>query len=295
MSVDCNKSIAYRGVLSLDASAIAIELLIGNKADMDMNDHQTESYDASFRVLIINSSGGSTKTTTGKGLVKNRMKEPMYYRIGYKDVHKGRNKNEHFATADQFPTVYKALTKYLSAIVEVEVSACEATLYEMENIHGRHEEFDFVLVPTINSSPKLISDSIRTIERLISIGFPPQKIRVLFNRVPDKNDYFKTLTDRLEELKIPYNLKAQLEKYSFYEELDILNIKYKDITESKVTADRGKLEQLKFNAGFVYSGTVLQISRDYLIEAISAQREALVSKQKHDEVFEILFDPSYSV
>jgi len=246
-------------------------------------------------VLIINSSGVSTKTTTGKGLVKNRMKEPIYYRIGYKDVHKGRNKNELFVTADQFPTVYKALMKYLSVIVEVEVSACEATLYEIENIHGRHEEFDFVLVPTINSSPKLISDSVRTIERLISIGFPPQKIRVLFNRVPDKNDYFKTLTDKLEELKIPYNLKAQLKKYSFYEELDILNIKYKDITESKVTADRERLEQLKTKAEPVYAHTALRVSKDYLIEAISAQREALISRQKHDEVFEMLFGHSHNV
>ncbi len=95
----------------------------------------------------------------------------------------------------------------------------------MKEMAGCYDDYDFILVPVINSSPKLIEDSVRTIEKLIDIGVTPDKVGVLFNRASDSDEYFDILTNKLDELKVPYDLRAQVENYEFYEKLDTLNIK----------------------------------------------------------------------
>lgn len=252
---------------------------------MSSCNRQTRKFETEFRVLIINSSGNSSKTSTGRGLIRQRMHDPIYYKIGY--INKDIKDDEIFVTADKLSSVHRTLMQSTSVIVEVEISAYEQTIEKMKEMYGCHEDYDFILVPTINSSLKLIEDSVRTIEKLVDIGVTPCKIRVLFNRVSDSDEYFDILTNKLEELKVPYDLKAQVKNYDIYEKLDTLNIKYADVTENKYKEDKEQVERLRKQLSFRYT---YQVSKAYFIEAVSAQRDALASRQEHDQVFKMLFD-----
>lgn len=252
---------------------------------MNNDNSQSKKSKPGFRLLIINSSGNSTKTTTGRGLIRNRMQEPIYYKVGY--VYQDIKGDEVFITVDKLSSAHKMLMQSMSAIVEIEVSAYERAIHEMQEMEGCHEDYDFVLIPVINSSLKLIKDSIRTLEKLLSMGVCADKVRVIFNRVSDSDEYFELLTNKLDELKIPYDLKAHIKDYEFYEKLDSLNIRYDEVTPSRLESDEEHLKRLSKESPldlFTHS-----ISVPYFTEAVSAQKSALASKQEHDEVFSRLF------
>lgn len=252
---------------------------------MNNDKNQSRKSKPEFRLLIINSSGNSTKTTTGRGLIRNRMQEPIYYKVGY--INQDIKGDEVFITADKLSSVHKTLMRSMSVIVEIEISAYERTIQEMQEMEGCHGDYDFVLVPVINSSLKLIKDSIRTIEKLHKIGVSADKVRVLFNRVSDSDEYFELLTSKLDELKIPYDLKAHIKNHDFYEKLDSLNIRYDEVTPSRLEADENHLKRLSKESSLDL--LTHEVSKSYFIEAVSAQRNALASKQEHDEVFNKLF------
>lgn len=260
---------------------------------MSSRNCQTRSPATEFCVLVINSSGNSTKTITGRGLLRNRMLEPSYYRVGYND--RNIRGEEIFIAAHKLEDVHKALMTSMSVIVEVEVSAFEETINQMNSMVGCHEDYDFVLIPVINSSYKLIDDSIRTIETLISMGVSRDKFKILFNRAVNGCD-FELLTNKLKELKITYDLNAQIENHEFYEKLDILGIKYNDITEDKLRADEKKLKQLEAQStiSHLLINTTFDASKAYFSEAVPAQKDALQYSHQHDEVFDMLFGHSHS-
>lgn len=253
--------------------------------DMSNDINYAKALKAKFRVLIVNSSGNSTKTTTGRGLVKQRMQEPTYYKVCC--TNKKIKSDEFMVTADRLSSVHQKLMQSTSVIVEVEISAYEQTINRMKEMEGCHDDYDFILVPVINSSPKLIKDSVRTIEKLIEIGVSPNKVRVLFNRASNSDEYFDILTNKLDELKVPYDLRAQVKNYEFYEKLDVLNIKYNDVTENKLREDSEQVERLRNKLSLDIH--THRASQAYFIEAVTAQRAALESKKDHDEVFNMLF------
>lgn len=269
---------------------LIIEIHQENKVDTDMSNNINciKNRKAEFRVLIINSSGNSTKTTTGRGLIKQRMHEPRYYRVGY--AKRDTKYKEIHVSADNISLLHKCLMRSTSIIVEVEISAYEQVTNKMEAMSGCHEDYDFVLVPVINSSPKLMHDSVKTIERLIDIGVPVDKFRVLFNRAYN-NEYLEILTNKLDEFKIFYDLRANIEEYDFYQSLNMLNIEYDDVTETKLKEDMEQVERLRKQLKLGVS--ICKASQEYLIEAVSAQRVALASRKKHDEIFNMLFHDSY--
>lgn len=259
---------------------------------MNNDHHPQKKPKLEIRLLIINSSGNSTKTSTGRGFIKNRMHEPRYYTVGTEA--KKITERDRFITAKRIPDLHSALMKYKSVIVEIEISAYEKTIDKMKEIRGCHQDYDIVLVPVINSSSKLIEDSIRTIEDLINIGIPSDKLRVLFNREPDSNERFDKITDKLKKLKIHYDLRAQIKDHDFYQKLEKLEIEYDDVTESTLDADEDRVEQLRVGKKTDSTDPSTQeYLQKKLIELVSVQRAVLSSKSQHDEVFNMLFgDPA---
>lgn len=166
--------------------------------------HQAPNVKPQLNVCIINSSGNSGKTISGRWLIRPRLQDPKYYRIGYNK----RNVvgDEIFVPVEKLSDVHIELMMMdTSVIVEVEMSEFERTIDRMSQMRGCHEDYDFFLVPVVDSSRKLITDSIRTIKTLINMGVPPHKIRIPFNRDPGRHpayNYFEELTNTLDELKI---------------------------------------------------------------------------------------------
>jgi len=252
--------------------------------------YQTPNAKPQLTVCIINSSGNSGKTISGRWLVKPRLQDPKYYRIGFND--RNISGDEIFATARNLIDVHVELMMDTSVIVEVEISEFERTIDRMNQMMGCHEDYDFFLVPVVDSSPKLITDSIGTIKILVNMGVPPHKIRILFNRDPGRHssyDYFEELTDSLDELKIPYDLNAQFQCYDFYEKLEALNLSFEDLTEHNLIEAKAHLKKIK-EKGKIHRLTDTQkAAKAFYTQVVLVQRAALAYKSEHDEVFEILF------
>lgn len=250
---------------------------------MNNNNRSLEKSKPAFRLLIINSSGNSTKTVTGKGFIRNRMQSPRYYTIGR--INEEINDFERLLSSDRISKLHEALMWRKSVIVEIEVSGYERTINYMKEIKGSSGDYDAVLVPIINSSFKLIEDSIRTIDDLINVGVPSDKIRVLFNREPDSIECFDRITNKLDGLDIVYDLTAQINNHSCYQKLQESGLKYDDITESTLEANEEELKKLeRLRAGERPSDLQWE-----LVQLISLQRAVLASRQQHDEVFSTLF------
>lgn len=253
--------------------------------------HQTPNAKAQLNVCIINSSGNSGKTISGRWLVKPRLQEPKYYRIGFND--RNVSGDEIFAPVYKLSDVHVELMMMeTSVIVEVEISEFERTIRQMTQMRGCHEDYDFFLVPVVDSSPKLIADSIGTIKILVNMGVPPHKIRILFNRDPGRHsayDYFEELTDSLDELKIPYDLNAQFQCYDFYEKLEALNLSYEDITERNLRDAQEHLKKIKEKEKNYKLTDTEKAAKAFYVQFVLAQRAALAYKSEHDEVFDILF------
>lgn len=252
--------------------------------------YQTPNAKPQLTVCIINSSGNSGKTISGRWLVKPRLQDPKYYRIGFND--RNISGDEIFATVDKLIDVHVELMMDTSVIVEVEISEFERTIDRMDQMMGCHEDYDFFLVPVVDSSPKLIADSIGTIKILVNMGVPPHKIRILFNRDPGRHsayDYFEELTDTLDELKIPYDLNAQFQCYDFYEKLEALNLSFEDLTEHNLIDAKAHLKKIK-EKGKIYRLTDAEkAAKAFYAQVVLVQRAALAYKSEHDEVFGILF------
>lgn len=257
---------------------------------MTQANYQIPNAKPQLTVCIINSSGNSGKTISGRCLVKPRLQDPKYYRIGFNN--RNISGDEIFATVDKLRDVHVELMMDTSVIVEVEISEFERTIDRMNKMMGCHEDYDFFLVPVVDSSPKLIADSIGTIKILVNMGVPPHKIRILFNRDPGRHsayDYFEELTDTLDELKIPYDLNAQFQCYDFYEKLEALNLSFEDLTEHNLIDAKAHLKKIT-EKGKIYRLTDAEkAAKAFYAQVVLVQRAALAYKSEHDEVFEILF------
>lgn len=252
--------------------------------------YQTPNAKPQLTVCIINSSGNSGKTISGRWLVKPRLQDPKYYRIGFND--RNISGDEIFATARNLIDVHVELMMDTSVIVEVEMSEFERTIDRMTQMMGCHEDYDFFLVPVVDSSPKLIADSIGTIKILVNMGVPPHKIRILFNRDSCRHsahDYFEELTDTLDELKIPYDLNAQFQCYDFYEKLETLNLSLEDVTEHNLIDAKAHLKKITEKGKIHRLTDTEKAAKAFYVQVVLVQRSALAYKSEHDEVFEILF------
>lgn len=257
---------------------------------MTQANYQTPNAKPQLTVCIINSSGNSGKTISGRWLVKPRLQDPKYYRIGFND--RNISGDEIFATVDKLRDVHVELMMDTSVIVEVEISEFERTIDRMDQMMGCHEDYDFFLAPVVDSSPKLIADSVGTIKILVNMGVPPHKIRILFNRDPGRHsayDYFEELTDTLDELKIPYDLNAQFQCYDFYEKLEALNLSFEDLTEHNLIEAKAHLKKISEKGRIHRLTDTEKAAKAFYVQVVLVQRAALAYKSEHDEVFEILF------
>lgn len=135
-----------------------------------------------MKVAIVNLSGNVGKTTLAAHLLAPRIKGKIHAvetvnetatEMGL-EVEKGR--------AEKFVRLFKELLASQEAIVDVGASSAEDFLAQMVKVEGSHEEFDFFVVPTIPSG-KVMRDTVRTLQLLEEIGVPPERIRVIFNKV----------------------------------------------------------------------------------------------------------------
>jgi MinD-like ATPase involved in chromosome partitioning or flagellar assembly len=84
---------------------------------------------------------------------------------------------------DEFGSLVDILAIEDELIVDLGSSEAKEMIRKLKEYESAIQEFDYVLVPVI-PDPKAIEDTISTVMTLHALNVPPERIRILFNRVP---------------------------------------------------------------------------------------------------------------
>lgn len=134
-----------------------------------------------MRIAVLNNSGNVGKTTIARHLLSPRMGNcPILF---VESINEGGDETN-FKGRD-FKDVLSEMTLHPKAVVDIGSSNIEAVYTQLRKLREAHEEFDYYVVPAV-PAVKQQRDTAKTIESLLEIGVPSQKLRVVFNMVePD--------------------------------------------------------------------------------------------------------------
>lgn len=135
-------------------------------------------------VVTVNHSGNTGKSTASDNLLAPRMNGAKVIRIETINAHEG-DADENM-TGKQYGDLADGIVLFDDVVVDVGSSNVEDFIRLMQQYRGSHELWDYFVVPTVPSA-KQIRDTIATIETLSGAGVPPEKIRLLFNKVESED------------------------------------------------------------------------------------------------------------
>lgn len=187
-----------------------------------------------MKVAVLNYTGTVGKTTVAAHLLSPRMNDAPFYAVEtINETAEGVGLDVHKSRGKEFSSLFKKLLVIDNAIVDVGASNIEEFLGGMIKFEDSHLEFDYFVVP-VTSGSKEQKETISMIATLADLGIPPEKIRVVFNRVEiDAGDEFTPLLNFVKKSKL---CVANPEAAIFENELfDMLTVK--KLTISSVLAD----------------------------------------------------------
>ena len=136
-----------------------------------------------MKIAVINFSGNVGKTTVAGQLLKPRMGNAPIFSIESLNLDASSDGLEvEKIRGKKFRELQNQLIQMDSVIVDVGASNVEDFLKMMQQVSGSHDEFDLFIVPVVKEK-KQQGDTVNTIHALAKLGIPPEKIRVIFNKV----------------------------------------------------------------------------------------------------------------
>ncbi|EHP44175.1 hypothetical protein OR16_04327 [Cupriavidus basilensis OR16] len=135
-----------------------------------------------MKIAIINFSGNVGKTTVARQLLAPRMQAPEFAIETINSGASDEGGDTERWKGKEFGSLQEELMLLDSAIVDIGASNVEEFIKLMGQFEGSHEEFDYYVVPVV-AEKKQQADTMNTILTLSNLGVPPQKIRVIFNKV----------------------------------------------------------------------------------------------------------------
>ena len=132
-----------------------------------------------MKVAVINFSGNVGKSTVARHLLAPRLNNAEV--IPVESINSD-GTDETAIRGKQFGELQEYLQTLDDAVIDIGASNVEDFVKLMKQYKGSHEDFDFVVVPTVPAT-KQQRDTISTVEALANLGVPAKKIRLLFNMV----------------------------------------------------------------------------------------------------------------
>jgi len=245
-----------------------------------------------FSIGIINFSGNVGKTTIKRFLLEPRMQLEGSYSIESINEDGNEGEDDIIIRGEKFEHVQRALVSLDSVIVDIGASNVEETMRFMGKIEGSYDDFDYFLVPVVKS-PKQLKDSVTTIHELLKLGVDPERIKIVFSMVNNKEKVeveFSDLIYALEELVVLYDTKAAVEFTEFYPNFVNLDITLAELLNTSPQDNREKVKEIKRKAK--KDGVMSEADQelhDDLLELITTQRYARTAIRNLDEVYLTLF------
>lgn len=139
------------------------------------------------RLIVLSLTGNIGKSTIVNNLLAPSMPDAHVFRIETINAtgESGAVK-EVMLRGDQLDKLQVGVATAESSIVDVGSSNVEALLLALNDQFGSHYFFDFFLVPVIaqRTAEKETEDAIKTLLALNEMGVEPERIKVIFNKLP---------------------------------------------------------------------------------------------------------------
>ncbi|WP_421556713.1 StbB family protein [Pseudomonas kitaguniensis] len=135
------------------------------------------------KAVILNYTGTVGKTTLAVNLLYPRMVGATFYAIeSINETGQDLGVDVVKLRGDNFRELFKRFMIDDHAIVDVGASNVEDFMRNLEGFEDAHEEIDYYVIP-VTSGTKEQKETLTMIESLAALGVPPEKIRIIFNRV----------------------------------------------------------------------------------------------------------------
>ncbi|MVF24224.1 plasmid stability protein StbB [Methylocaldum sp. BRCS4] len=177
-----------------------------------------------MKVAVLNYTGTVGKTTIAAHLLAPRMGDaPIFAIETINETVEGLGLDVEKMRGEQFKGLFNALLKTDNAIIDVGASNVEEFLNGMARFEDSHMEIDCFIVP-VTSGTKETKETISMISSLEDFSIPPEKIRIIFNRVEtDVEEEFATLIQYAKKHRsCTVNIKAAIAENELF---DLLAIK----------------------------------------------------------------------
>lgn len=139
------------------------------------------------KIVIISAVGNVGKSTILDTMIYPRMLEAAVFRIEtINSTKKSGAKKEIFLRGDQIDKLQIEVSKEKQSLVDVGMSNLEKFSEGMNEQFGSHWLFDCFLVPVLAKAgaDKESEDAIKTLLTLHAMGIEPDRIKVVFNKLP---------------------------------------------------------------------------------------------------------------
>jgi len=177
-----------------------------------------------MKVAVMNYTGTVGKTTISVHMLSPRMNgAPIYAIESINESAEGLGLDVEKLRGNKFRELLKKIVMEDSAIIDVGASNVEDFMVNLEGFEEAHEEIDFYIVP-VTSGTKEQKETVAMVKNLAAIGVPPEKIRVVFNRV--ERDVMAEFSILVNFHKIAQNFTLNTECAVYETELfDALSLK----------------------------------------------------------------------
>lgn len=177
-----------------------------------------------MKVAVMNYTGTVGKTTVAVHMLSPRMNgAPIYAIESINESAEGLGLDVEKMRGNKFRDLLKKIVMEDNAIIDVGASNVEDFMVNLESFEEAHEEIDFYIIP-VTSGTKEQKETVAMVKSLAAIGIPPEKIRIVFNRV--ERDVITEFAIVVNYHKAAKNFTLNMECVVFETELfDALSLK----------------------------------------------------------------------
>jgi len=164
--------------------------------------------------MILNFSGNVGKSTITRYLLAPRLDFCKIYSIESinEDGHNGEK-----IRGNALGAIFDDMLEYENVLVDVGSSNAETVISLLTKYDDAHEDFDAFIVPVI-SKPKVINDTIATVQALSQIGIPCKKVITVLNQIDTETDKTVDFSKirKLDGLQLTYDEKLAIPTHDFF-------------------------------------------------------------------------------
>lgn len=197
-----------------------------------------------MKAMIINFSGNVGKSTIARYLIAPRLEDCQVVSV------ESINDNEHEGDNQRGSALGAILDEVVmvhdNVILDVGSSNAETVVNLMSKYSGAHEEFDLFIVPVI-AKPKVINDTISTVQALGDMGVPASKVVLMLNQIDVETDIgyeFKRLEEQ-DGIILSYDPEMAIPMHDFFTRIagtgfDFLEVLQDETDYSKLAKETAK-------------------------------------------------------